>query len=86
LSKRSNHKRSERENRRKRELYGYDGGKKIKGRKKHIAEDTEELFLQAQVTRAAVKRHRRSKRLLKRKKLKTVKKEWADCVQIKIWE
>ena len=77
-SKRRNCRQSERENNRKRGLCGYDGGKKIKGRKRHIAVDTEGFLLQAHITSAALSDKEGAKRLLKSKRLKPIKKMWAD--------
>jgi putative transposase len=45
---------------------GYDGGKKVKGRKRHLLVDTQGLLLKAKVHSAKVMDHEGIKRLLRR--------------------
>lgn len=54
-------------------------GKKIKGRKRHIAVDTQGFLLQAHITSANVSDKQGCKKLLRSKRLKTVKKIWVDA-------
>mgnify|MGYP001160564709 FL=1 len=58
----------------KRGVCGYDAGKKIKGRKRHIATDTEGFLLQAYVTSAKISDKEGAKRMIKSKRLKNVNK------------
>jgi len=59
---------------------GYDGGKKIKGRKRHIVTDTNGLLLDVAITAANVNDRPVMMELLKnlRGKIRGLKKIWAD--------
>jgi transposase len=58
------HRESVRENQPKRGARGYDGGKKVKGRKRHILVDTTGLILQVLVHKADIQDHAGGKLLL----------------------
>jgi len=62
------------------ETSGYDGGKKIKGRKRHIATDTAGLLLVVLVTAASLQDRDAAHRLLAllRAKYSTISLIWAD--------
>ena len=61
---------SECKDNRKRGLCGYDANKKIKGRKRHIAVDTEGFLLQAYITSAMISDKQGAKHLFKSKRLR----------------
>ncbi len=63
-SQRRHHRQSIGEDDAKRGLRGYDGGKKIKGRKRHLLVDTTGLILQVLVHEANIQDYRGGKRLL----------------------
>ncbi|CCB86551.1 transposase [Parachlamydia acanthamoebae UV-7] len=53
-------------------LCGYDAGKKVKGRKRHIAVDTQGFLLQAHITSGNISDKKGLQSLVRRKSLKSV--------------
>ena len=79
-SQRRHHRQSIGEDDAKRGARGYDGGKKVKGRKRHLLVDTNGLILHAQVHEANIQDYRGGKRLLAplKEAFPRLKLIWAD--------
>jgi putative transposase len=68
-------------------IKGFDGGKKVKGRKRHILVDTLGLLIAVVVTSAAVQDYHGAKPVLDRVKGRCPRREviWADGIYEKPW-
>ena len=79
-SQRRHHRQSIGEDDAKRGARGYDGGKKVKGRKRHLLVDTNGLILRAQVHEANIQDYRGGKLLLAplKEAFPRLKLIWAD--------